>query len=255
MRFACLSMLAACLFLAGCATGTNKRDPFEPANRKIYGFNNAVDKAILRPVAKGYAKVVPDVARRGITNFFRNIGMIVTTVNDALQLKGEKVPVDIMRIATNTVFGLGGLIDVASELKIEQRDEDFGQTLGYWGVNSGPYIVLPFFGPSNVRDGTGLAVDLLTSPYFYWDGELGAEWGVFAVDVVNIRANLLPLDRLLEQQPDPYSFMRDTYLQRREFLIRDGAQQVRQDAPTEGGQRPKTLKELEEEEFGDEPVQ
>jgi phospholipid-binding lipoprotein MlaA len=248
------------LCLSGCATAQNKQDPWEPVNRKIYKFNRVVDRGIVRPVAKGYARVMPDIARKGATNFFRNIGMLVTTVNDALQLKGEKVPVDIMRIATNTIFGLGGLIDVATGLNIEQRDEEFGQTLGYWGVKSGPYVVLPFFGPSDVRDGLGLGVDLLTSPYFYWNGELSAEWGAFALDAINTRANLLPLDRVLEQQPDPYSFMRDTYLQRRQFLIHDG-NPPRTTAPAgkEGESppsgAPKSLRELEEEEFGDEPVQ
>jgi phospholipid-binding lipoprotein MlaA len=222
-------------------------------NRKIYRFNDKVDRAVLKPVARGYVKVVPEIGRRGVTNFLRNLGMVVTTLNDALQLKGEKVPVDIARILTNTVFGLGGIIDVASELNIERRNEDFGQTLGYWGVGTGPYLVLPFLGPSNVRDGSGLVVDFITSPYYV--ESVGARWGLIVLTVVNTRANLLTVDSVLAQQLDPYAFLRDSYLQRREYLIRDGAPSPQQ-APEEGagGARPKSLRELEEEEFGDEPV-
>jgi phospholipid-binding lipoprotein MlaA len=254
-RTAVCTFVCAVWLLSGCATGPNKQDPLEPMNRTIHGFNNAVDKTVLRPIAKGYETVVPRIARRGVTNFFRNIGMVVTTVNDALQLKGEKVPVDIMRFAANTVWGLGGLIDVATELNIEYRDEDFGQTLGYWGVKSGPYLVLPFLGPSNFRDGPGLAVDLVVSPYVQLEGDgkvATVAWTLLAVNVVDTRTNLLPLDALLAQQIDPYSFLRDTYLQRREYLIHDGNPPKPQGPPD--GTRPKSLRELEEEEFGDEPV-
>lgn len=252
-RFPIWILVCAAALVSGCAGGPSRQDPLEPMNRRIYAFNHAVDKTLLRPVARGYARVVPDVARRGVTNFFRNIGMIVTTFNDALQLKGEKVPVDIARFATNTVFGLGGLIDVATELDIEYRDEDFGQTLGYWGVKSGPYLVLPFFGPSSLRDGPALAVDYVVSP-FYWHFEdhEGLGWALFGLNIVNTRANLLTLDNILAQQIDPYAFLRDTYLQRREYLIHDGNPPKPQTAP--GGARPKSLRELEEEEFGDEPV-
>jgi phospholipid-binding lipoprotein MlaA len=247
--------ILACVFLplCGCATGPNKQDPLEPMNRAIYKFNDVVDRATLKPVAKGYRKVVPEIARRGVSNFFRNIGMVVTTFSDVVQLKIDKASVDVMRIATNTVFGLGGLIDVASELNIEYREEDFGQALGYWGVKSGPYLVLPLLGPSNFRDGPGLAVDFVVSPYFYWEADsLAANWGLFAFSVVDLRANLLPLDSLLAQQVDPYSFLRDSYLQRREYLVQDGQLPKLRHPP--GGTGPKSLRELEEEEFGDEPV-
>src|SRR3954447_5038316 len=164
-----VSLLSGLFTLGGCAAGPDPRDPMEPFNRKVYAFNQAVDKAVLKPAAKGYVAVVPEIVRRGVRNVFNNIGMVVTTLNDALQLKGTKVPVDIARFATNAVFGLGGLIDVASELKIENRNEDFGQTLGYWGVGSGPYIVLPFFGPSSARDAPSLAVDWAAGLLLYWD--------------------------------------------------------------------------------------
>jgi phospholipid-binding lipoprotein MlaA len=221
----------------------------EPFNRGVYGFNEGVDKAILKPVAKGYVAVVPSLARQGVTNFFNNLGMVVTTVNDAFQLKGSKVPVDIARFTTNLVFGLGGLIDVATELKIENRREDFGQTLGYWGVGSGPYLMLPFFGPSSTRDGPGLAVDFVISPYFYWNEGVEVRWGVFGLDVIDTRANLLDAEKILETAAmDRYSFLRDSYLQRREYLVNDGVM------PTGPGTRQKTLKELEEEDMREEPV-
>jgi len=221
----------------------------EPFNRGVYGFNEGVDKAILKPVAKGYVAVVPSLARQGVTNVFNNLGMVVTTVNDAFQLKGSKVPVDIARFMTNLVFGLGGLIDVATELKIENRKEDFGQTMGYWGLGSGPYLVLPFFGPSSVRDAPGLLVDFVISPYFYWNEGAQVRWGVFALDVVDTRANLLDAEKILDTAAmDRYSFLRDTYLQRREYLVNDGK------APSGTGARQKTLKELEEEDLRDEPV-
>ncbi len=235
--------------VAGCAAGPDPRDPMESFNRKIYAFNDSVDKAVLKPAAKGYVAVVPQLARRGVTNFFSNLGMVITTLNDAFQLKGSKVPVDFARFTTNLVFGLGGLIDVATELKIENRNEDFGQTLGYWGVGSGPYLVLPFFGPSDTRDAPGLAVDFLTSPTFYWSSDPQARWGTFVLDVVDTRANLLGAERFLDTAAiDRYTFLRDSYLQRRDYLIHDG------NPPSGPNQKQKSLKELEEEDLSDEPV-
>jgi phospholipid-binding lipoprotein MlaA len=249
-RFFTSLLMTGCA-LCGCAAGPDPRDPMEPFNRNIYAFNQGVDKVVLKPVAKGYVAVVPALARQGVTNFFNNISMVVTTFNDALQLKGTKVPVDIARFTTNLVFGLGGLIDVASALKIESRREDFGQTLGYWGVGGGPYLILPLLGPSNPRDGVGLAVDFVVSPFFYVAPNSGAEvrWGLLALDVVNTRANLLEAEKILDTAAmDRYSFLRDSYLQRRAYLIHDGQ------PPTGPGTRQKTLKELEEEDMMDEPV-
>lgn len=243
-------VLACACFVAGCATGPNPRDPYEGFNRKVFAFNERLDKAVLKPVAKGYDKVMPEFARTGVTNFFNNLAVVVTTFNDAIQLKGEKVPVDIARFATNLTFGIFGLIDVATELRIENRNEDFGQSLGYWGVGSGPYVVLPFLGPSNVRDGAGLAVDFVVSPYYYWEDEAGVRWGLVAVNIVNTRANLLPAERLLDETGvERYTFLRDVYLQRREYLIHDGNPPVSNTGP-----RPKSLRELEEEDMQDEPA-
>jgi phospholipid-binding lipoprotein MlaA len=249
-RFLVLFLLFACA-LSGCAAGPDRRDPLEPFNRGVYKFNDAVDKAVLKPVAKGYVAVVPQLARRGVTNFFNNLGMVVTTLNDALQLKGSKVPVDFARFTTNMVFGLGGLIDVATELKIENRNEDFGQTLGYWGVPAGPYLVLPLFGPSDTRDAPGLVVDFVANPFFYWNPDASVRWSLFALDVVDSRANLLQAEKFLDTAAvDRYSFLRDSYLQRREYLVHDGNPPASTDSPS----RQKTLKELEEEDMMDDPA-
>lgn len=245
-----VALLAGTCMGAGCATGPDPRDPYEGFNRKVYAFNETVDKAVLKPVARGYVAVVPQVARKGVTNFFNNLGMVVTTFNDALQLKGTKVPVDFARFTTNLVFGLGGLIDVATELQIENRTEDFGQTLGYWGLGSGAYLVLPLFGASSVRDGSGLAVDFFVSPLVYSDPDTTVRWGLFALDVVDTRANLLEAEKFFETAAlDRYNFLRETYLQRREYLIHDG------NPPAgSGSSQQKSLRELEEEDMRDEPI-
>ena len=243
-------VLACACFLAGCAIGPNPRDPYEGFNRKVFAFNEGLDKAVLKPVAKAYDKIMPDLAQVGVTNFFNNLGMVVTTFNDAVQLKGEKVPVDVARFLTNLTFGIFGLIDVATELKIEYRHEDFGQSLGYWGVGSGPYVVLPILGPSTVRDGLGLAVDFVVSPYYYWEDHTRVRWEVLAVSIVNTRANLLPAERVLDESGvERYTFLRDVYLQRREYLINDGNPPVSNTGP-----RAKSLRELEQEDMQDEPA-
>ena len=248
-----LLLLCLGILCSGCATGPNPKDPFEPTNRKIYAFNKAVDTAYLKPIAKGYKNVLPNPARVAISNFFRNLGMVVTTLNDALQLKLEKVPVDIMRFSSNLVFGMGGFIDVATGMRIPYNDEDFGQTLGYWGIGSGPYVVLPFFGPSDVRDAVALPVDIYVSPVYDAIGDEGVRWGLLALYVVNTRANLLSAETFLQQAAlDEYSFVRDTYQQRREYLVNDG--KVPDKVETEQSQGRKSLLELEQEEFGNEPL-
>ncbi len=244
----CLSIVGS-----GCASGPTPQDPWEGMNRKIYAFNSAVDTAYVAPIARGYRKILPPPARTGISNFFRNLGVIVTLFNDVLQFKVKDVPVDIMRFSTNILWGMGGLIDVATYARIPYNDEDFGQTLGYWGFNSGPYLVLPFFGPSSVRDGIALPVDIYVSPIYDAIGDEGVRWGLLALYVVDTRANLLDAESFLKQAAlDEYSFVRDTYLQRREYLVNDG--RLPQPAPNQDEGRPKSLLELEEEEFGDEPL-
>jgi phospholipid-binding lipoprotein MlaA len=242
-------LVVACLALSGCAAGPNPRDPYEGFNRGVYAFNDGLDKAVLKPVAKGYEAIFPQFLRTGVTNFFDNMGVVVTGVNELAQLKFRPALEDVGRFALNLTLGIGGLFDVATPLKFERHNEDFGQTLGYWGVGSGPYLVLPFFGPSDLRDGLALPVDIYSSPIIYYIDEPAVTNTLLGVYVVNTRANLIPAEKMLEQAAiDKYAFMRDAYLQRREYLIRDG-----KEVPAASGGRQKTLKELEEEDLGDEP--
>ncbi|MEQ1879717.1 MAG: VacJ family lipoprotein [Burkholderiales bacterium] len=244
-------LLAAACLMSGCAAGPNPKDPYEKFNRKVHSFNEGFDKIVAKPVAKAYDKVLPDMVQTGIGNFFSNLGVLVTALNDAAQLKGSKVPVDIMRFTTNLVFGLGGLLDVATELKIENRNEDFGQTLGYWGVGSGPYLVLPILGPSSVRDGVALPVDYYLYPTTYVVDEPREKNSLTAVRFIDARAKLLGAGEFLEQSGmDKYSFIRDAVIQRREYQVHDGEPPISNEP---GATRPKTLLELEEEDFGDEP--
>lgn len=244
----CISVIGS-----GCATSQNPQDPWEGMNRKIYGFNRGVDTAFVKPVASGYRSILPSPVRTGVSNFYRNLRVIVTGFNNILQLKVKDVPVDIIRFTTNVLYGLGGLIDVATYARIPYNNEDFGQTLGYWGFDSGPYLVLPFFGPSTVRDGIGLPVDIYVSPIYDAINDDGVRWGLLALYIVDTRANLLDADAFLRQAAlDEYSFVRDTYLQRREYLVNDG--KVPEAQLEEQSEESKSLLELEEEEFGDEPL-
>ena len=215
--------VAGVLALAqGCATGpdASRSDPLEPFNRTIFSFNDKVDKAVVKPVASAYREVTPKLVRTGVTNFFGNIADVWSAVNNALQAKPQQAFESLFRFTTNTVFGVAGIFDVASELKIPKHSEDFGQTLGHWGVPSGPYLVLPVLGPSTFRDTAGTVVDfngnLLTR-----SNDVGFRNTVSAVGIVNVRANLLDAGDLLDQASlDKYSFARDVYLQRRRSLIR-----------------------------------
>lgn len=213
---------AALLALAqGCATGPNakREDPLEPLNRTIFSFNDKVDEAVIKPVASAYREVTPKLVRTGVTNFFGNIRDVWSVVNSALQAKPQQALENLFRVTTNTVFGVAGLFDVASELNIPRHSADFGQTLGHWGVPAGPYLVLPVLGPSTFRDTVGTVVDfngnLLTRT-----NDIGFRNTVSVVGIVNVRANLLDAGDLLEQAAlDKYSFARDIYLQRRSSLI------------------------------------
>ena len=209
--------------LAGCATGRDPRDPFESLNRGIYQFNDGLDKAILKPVAEGYRAILPQFVRSSVSNFFSNINDILVALNNLLQGKFATAYSDFGRIAINTTIGLGGLFDVATEAGIEKHDEDFGQTLGWWGFSDGPFIMLPFFGPSNMRDTGGRVVDFFTDPITYVR-PTGVRWGLWGTRVVSRRAELLDASTILEAAAlDPYEFVRDAYAQRRRNLIYDGA--------------------------------
>lgn len=224
--------VAAALFgtlsLAGCATGPGnpgnvppqRRDPLAPMNREVYRFNNLVDSALIRPLAKGYVRVTPRPVRTSISNFFSNLELPVTIVNDLLQLKPIDAVRDTGRFFANSTLGIAGLFDPASSWGLVPHSEDFGITLARWGVPSGPYLVIPFFGPSDVRDALGLYVDYFGSAYQWTGWHPGTRNAVFALQVVSLRAQFLNYDQLLEQAYDPYAFMRNAYLQSRDQTIR-----------------------------------
>ncbi len=229
-RIAAALLLAAAVLAGGCASapppaamGQNPADPWEAFNRKVFAFNDAVDEAVLKPAAEAYNKIVPPLVRRGIDNFFGNIGDLWSAVNHLLQGKVHHGLDMGMRVATNTLFGLGGLLDPATEFGLVRRAEDFGQTLGRWGLGPGPYVVLPLLGPRNVRDTVGLVGDRrFDAPAFVSDD--AGSYALTALQVLNARAGLLATTRLLDQVAlDRYNFVRDAYLQRRLDQVYDGA--------------------------------
>lgn len=208
--------------LGGCATQGNK-DPLESMNRGIYKFNDTVDKAAIKPVAGAYKAVVPSPLRTGVNNFFTNLGTVVTLVNDLLQFKLDKAMTDAGRLAINSTFGIGGLIDVASMDNIEKNNEDFGQTLAYWGWKDSTYLVLPFLGPSTLRDTGGLIFDTALIDPIYYVEDVPARNSAIALKFIDRRSQYLPASDLLDEAAlDPYAFMRDAYMQRRNNQIHDG---------------------------------
>lgn len=220
----CLSawLVLCVLALAGCATGphANPKDPIEPFNRGVQRFNDGVDEAVLKPVATAYREVVPDLVRTGVSNFFANLRDLWSSVNAALQLRPQEAVENFMRFSVNTFWGIGGLMDIATEMRIERTTLDFGQTLGRWGVPSGPYLVLPFMGPSTVRDAVAMGVETSGDLLSGMD-HIPSRNSLYALRVVEARANLLRAGSLLDQAAlDKYSFTRDAYLQRRESQIR-----------------------------------
>ena len=215
--------VAACLLAAAGATHAQApSDPFEGWNRAIFSFNEGLDSALLKPVATGYTAVVPELVRSGVSNFFSNFRDGWSAINELLQGKPVAAAQMTMRVATNTLFGIGGVFDVASDLGIERQREDFGQTLGRWGLPAGPYIVWPLLGPSSLRDSVALPLDLswatgaLTN-----DG--AARVGLTVLELIDIRASLLSAGRILDEIAlDKYVFIRDGYLARRRSLVYDG---------------------------------
>ena len=224
LRIQALLCVGAVLLLAGCASGpqTRKDDPFEPFNRQVYKFNDAVDEAVLKPVAVTYKKVTPKPVRNGVKNFFGNLKDGWSVVNNGLQFKGQYAADSLSRFGINTFLGLGGVLDVASELGIERHTKDFGHTLGYWGVPAGPYLVLPMLGPSTVRETAALQVDAIGN-LSNQIADQATRDALFVVRVVDLRANLLGTSDMLDAVAlDKYSFTRDTYLQYRRNAIYDG---------------------------------
>jgi len=218
-------ILTAIMLLTGCAT-TNKadgvNDPLEGYNRAMYSFNNTLDRTVIRPVAKGYDTVVPTGISQGVSNFFSNLNEITVILNDLLQLKFGQALDDAGRFALNTTVGFGGILDVATMAGHEKNNEDFGQTLGVWGVETGPYVVLPFFGPRNFRDTFGLVGDMYTDPVNHLD-DAGARNALIATRVIDTRANHLSIKNVLDEAAlDEYSYVRNAYLQHRQNLVYDG---------------------------------
>jgi phospholipid-binding lipoprotein MlaA len=216
--------LLVLVLLAGCATTGegDPRDPFEGVNRKVYRFNDVVDRNVAQPVARGYVRAVPGEVRDRVRNFFGNIGDVFIGVNNFLQGKFADGANDWARVAFNTTVGLFGIHDIATDMGYEKHNEDFGQTFGRWGAGTGPYLVLPFLGSSNVRDGLGTGVDMYTDPL----GEVRGyrtQYALWGLRLTQTRADLLEASRILEEAAlDRYVFQRDAYLQRRRSLVYDG---------------------------------
>ncbi|RDJ99200.1 MlaA family lipoprotein [Paraburkholderia lacunae] len=224
--FQVATLAAAAATLAGCTTvqTPTKGDPLEGLNRTIFTVNDKLDQYALKPVAKGYVFITPQPVRDSVTNFFSNIGDVYIAANNLLQLKITDGVEDIMRIVINTVFGVGGLFDVATLAKLPKHDNDLGLTLGHYGVPPGPYLVLPLFGPSTVRDAVGSIGNYYVNPLSYIDPP-GLSWALYGLNVINTRANLLNAGEVLEGAAlDKYSFVRNAYLQRRQYLLSDGKQ-------------------------------
>ncbi len=214
---ACVLAASAVLLLSGCASVTNvtARDPWEPMNRSVSQFNDGLDAMLLKPVATVYRDAVPPMVRTGVSNFFGNLSDVWSFVNSALQFKMQNAADNFARIQINTLFGLGGIFDVASELNIDRHHEDFGQTLGHWGVPTGPYLVLPFFGPSTLRDTAAMSVDRRLDLVQRIESQ-SLRNTAYVFKAVDKRANLLRVSSVLDEASlDKYSFTRDAYLQRR----------------------------------------
>lgn len=220
-----INLVVATLFLTGCATTQHEsavNDPLEGYNRVMHTFNDKVDRAVLKPVAKGYDYILPTPINNGISNFFSNLNEITVIVNDVLQFKFMQAFDDTSRFAINSTLGVVGLMDVASGFGFEKHNEDFGQTLGSWGVGQGPYLVLPFMGPRGIRDTVGMMGDWYSDPVRYVKGP-AARNPILATFIVDTRAGFLKAERVLNQAAiDEYSYIRGAYLQRRQNLVYDG---------------------------------
>ncbi|MDP3561590.1 MAG: VacJ family lipoprotein [Legionellaceae bacterium] len=226
MRFThCVTAIASMLSLSACVTkGTNPVDPYEPINRKIYTFNTKVDSIILKPAARVYVAVIPPKIRAGVNNVYNNVNMIPTVANDILQAKWNYVIKDTWRFIANTTIGIGGIFDPASTFGLPPHSNDLGLTFAQWGDKKSPYIMIPLLGPSTIRDGMGLMFDYtFFTPYPYLRSD-PLIWSLLAVRYVDLRSQMLDTEKLMADAIDKYSFMRDAYLQHRNFLI-NGEQQ------------------------------
>jgi phospholipid-binding lipoprotein MlaA len=216
-------VLALVGVMSGCATsGGHPQDPFEPFNRTVFSFNETVDEAVLQPVARGYRTALPELVRTGVSNFFSNLEDIWIAANNFLQGKPVQGVEDTARFVFNTTIGLLGVLDVSTDFNLPKHNEDFGQTLGRWGAGTGPYLMLPFFGPSNIRDTVGFVVDFKADIVSNID-HIATRNALFALRTINTRANLLDIGKVAEEAAlDKYRFMRDAHFQRRRNLVYDG---------------------------------
>jgi phospholipid-binding lipoprotein MlaA len=214
-----LALLGLALLLASFA-GANSHDPLEPANRVVYKVNDGLDKAILRPLSVTYQTVTPDPIERGVRNFFQNIGEVRNATNNLLQGKLGRTAASSGRFLINSTVGILGVFDVAKHIGIQRKVEDFGQTLGYWGLGPGPYLVLPLLGPSSVRDSSGFLGDIWLSPLQYSELNLIERSGLATLDGLQTRADLLASDSLMTG--DGYLVLREAYLSKRSYDVADG---------------------------------
>jgi len=222
------ALLGAALALSACACVTlppnsprAPQDPWESWNRGVYKVNDKLDRAIAKPLARTYVRIVPKPIRTGISNFFSNLETTTVMINDALQGKFLAAGNDLGRFLLNSTVGLGGLLDPATSAGLARNNEDFGQTLGHWGVHPGPFIELPILGPSDLRDAPSKVVDTYTNPLQYVHNSY-VKYGLWGVRLIDTRAGILSLDDTLKNVYDPYAFIRDAYLQRRAYLVSDG---------------------------------
>ena len=214
--------LLGTLTLSGCATNGTPGDPLEPLNRGIYKFNDTVDKAVIKPVAQGYKEVTPEIVRAGVGNFFSNLDDVLVVANDLLQFKLPQAASDLSRLMVNTTFGVLGLADVATGWELPKHDEDFGQTLGYWGIDNGPYLVLPLLGSSTLRDAAGRLGDGQIDPVYNYD-DVATRNTAIGINMIDTRSRVLDIESVVDDAAlDRYSFIRDAYLQKRRSLVYDG---------------------------------
>jgi phospholipid-binding lipoprotein MlaA len=232
-RVARMGLLVVVLALQACATVANPdpRDPMESWNRGVFGFNDTVDAAVVKPVAKTYKAVVPNVVRTGVGNFFSNLDDLWSGVNNALQLRGRDTADSFGRFLINTTWGLGGLLDIASEMGMERHNANFGLTLGRWGVGSGPFVVIPFWGSSTLRDTGALVFDIKGNPVNRID-DVPRRDILTLVNLIDTRATYLKAGEVVEEAAlDKYSFTRDAFLQRRRNQVYDGNPPEEEEAP------------------------
>jgi phospholipid-binding lipoprotein MlaA len=216
----CAALMGGCVTLAPNAP-RSPQDPYERWNRGVYQFNDALDRGVVKPVARTYRRFLPQFARTGVSNFLANLHTPTIMFNDALQGKELAALEDLGRLLANTIFGIGGLRDPATNMGIPRNDEDFGQTLGKWGVHPGPFLELPLLGPSDLRDGPARIVDVFTYPPTYLRDPY-ASYGLWGLYLIDLRAGLLSFDDALANAYDPYMLIRDAYLRRRAYLVADG---------------------------------